>query len=38
MYYLYRTKNITPGDFYKMSPGEKFILRAFAEKENENTK
>lgn len=26
MYYLYRTKNITPGDFYKMSPGEKIYI------------
>lgn len=33
MYYLYREKNIMPGDYYKMSPGEKVILRAFFEKD-----
>ena len=33
MYYLYREKNIMPGDYYKMSPGEKLILRAFFEKD-----
>ena len=33
MYYLYREKNIMPGDYYKMSPGEKIMIRAFFEKD-----
>ena len=35
MYFLFREKNIMPGDFIKMSPGEKLILRAFFEKQTE---
>ena len=32
MYFLFEKKNIMPGDFIKMSPGEKLTVRAFFEK------
>jgi len=35
MYYLFKEKNIMPGSYYNLSPGEKIILRAFFEKDME---
>lgn len=35
-YYLYREKHIMPGEFAKMSPGERLVLEAFATKEMED--
>lgn len=32
MYWLFTTKNITPGQYYAMSLGEKIVLRAFVNK------
>ena len=32
MYFLFEKKNIMPGDFKRMSPGEKLMVRAFFEK------
>ena len=29
-YYLFCTKNITPGDYYRKSPGEKALLWAMS--------
>lgn len=31
-YLLFRDKGITPGEFYRMPPGEKLILTAFVHK------
>lgn len=31
MYYLFREKNVMPGHFYRMPPGEKQLIRAFCE-------
>ena len=33
MYYLFREKDVMPGEYYRMSPGEKVVLRAFFEKD-----
>ena len=35
MYYLFIEHHITPGEFDKMSAGEKIVLRAFFEKHME---
>ncbi len=32
MYYLLMEHHITPGAYYKMSAGEKFLLRVFMQK------
>ncbi len=36
LYHLYRHKNITPGDFYRMPPGERLLLTAFCQQELED--
>lgn len=33
MYLLFRYKNITPSEYYRMGKGEKTVLRAFMEVE-----
>lgn len=33
MYYLYSKKNVMPGAYYKMPPGERLIARAFFHRE-----
>lgn len=38
LYYLFREKNIAPGDFYRMPPGERLLLTAFCQKELEHKK
>lgn len=35
LYYLFSRKNVMPGQFYAMSPGERLILAACAELEIE---
>jgi hypothetical protein len=35
MYYLFKEKNIMPGSYYSLPPGEKVIIRAFFEKDME---
>ena len=35
LYFLFREKNITPGEFYQKSPGERLLLTAFCQKELE---
>lgn len=36
MYYLFIEKDILPGSYYKLPPGEKVMIRAFFEKHIEN--
>ena len=31
MYYLFKEKNILPGEYYNLSLGEKLVIRAFFE-------
>ena len=31
MYYLFKEKNIMPGSYYNLPPGEKVLIRAFFE-------
>ena len=38
LFYLFRRKNILPGQFYRMTPGERLILAALAEAEIEAEK
>ncbi len=38
MYFLFLEKNITPGEFYRMPPGERLLLTAFCQKEPEGLK
>ena len=35
LYFLFREKNITLGEFYQKSPGERLLLTAFCQKELE---
>lgn len=35
LYFLFWKKNITPGEFYRMPPGERLLLTAFYQKELE---
>lgn len=35
MYYLFKEKGIMPGDYYRMAPGDKVVIRAFFEKDME---
>ena len=36
MYYLFKYKNIMPAQYYNMGYGEKTIIKAFVQKENED--
>ncbi|EHL05072.1 hypothetical protein HMPREF0322_04212 [Desulfitobacterium hafniense DP7] len=36
MYYLFVEKNMTPGSYYNLPPGEKVMIRAFFEKHMES--
>ena len=36
LYFLFREKNITPGEFYQKPPGERLLLTAFCQKEIED--
>ncbi len=35
LYYLFREKNILPGDFYRLPPGERLMITAFCQMEIE---
>lgn len=35
MYYLFIEKNILPGSYYALPPGDKVVVRAFFEKDME---
>lgn len=35
MYYLFKQKNVMPGEFYKMPEGERLLAMALAGKEHE---
>ena len=38
MYYLFLTKNMMPGDYYRLPAGDKVMIRAFFEQDMEDRK